>query len=1051
MKLRSTAVHAHIVDSGSKLLQPGDTSKYITFSPQEDAEGSDSSRRVYIDGCTTSDNTASIFKSQGYAEYIRHAFNGGMSAIFLTGAGISKGSDYQLMPVMTDITGYIDSCIRDIHELSMTYTYLGITDQKVIDLCKDKVVFESKIKNGLDSLHHDIDDWTDLRDHILQGSSIPFILSINFERMFDTPMCGKLCIVDLGIPHWAPNPANADSRPGLTSSVKSLQNVMRLVSSDTVVTDINIPTCPLVELLDEFLVGNCKSIFSFFLSSDPKERDNIEGAIEFIPTLRAIKKRENILPVDRRVTFLFEKAKYYQKEKYQLEEQLEEEKKKVDELENDMDEMQTSWNEEKDAILGEVTHWQNKCADIEASFGEANTMSDELKTDYELEILKLSTEMLSLKDVVRKLELEKTLIEGEKMKNLTLYSELESEYEASIIRCDQAEQSIKDLESEKVLLNDQIRKLKHDNDSLNDEIAKLKDHIEQNASTIEDLNSKLKTTSKENIKLEKLITTREAEHEKNISKLEAKIAKLTTQLKEKEVEKNDLAVDLKKNIASQEKELSTKVNEYDSIVKKYEKMLSDLNASLENEAHNHCKTTETLNKKLEKLESDLKDSKALIKDYKKTIKELELNAKVQAENNAVSDEWEMERKYMMKQIENLQKNAKRASEREADLRRENSELLNQWEEDRQRSHTEFLSLKRDLQAANEMTAASKKELQNYSTKLTNPKPTRNKKSAQIPEPEKEAVHDGADKEEVEDFEYQSDEGYYEPEMKNQAPVAPKKSKSAKAKPKSTAQKGRAKPRKKTSESTPEPDDDEEEVAMSEEDDAVSYIEEIEEEEVQPKPKRAQRSQRGANSKTKKPPAKSKKTTKPNSAPKELEDDEGGPNDNHTSSNHAEQEAIQNRVAELTSASIRSTPPRKAKASVSYDETAKQTSKPQRKAKSNTRKKQDENALLNKVPTPDPSSPVSDALDPKPKSVATNKRRSPSIELQTENATRSNSSENSAKEVQSAVSKKKRLTKIAINRALGLNLSDKSRPNLNSKNTALRVQFTVPRLESTQDS
>ncbi|KAJ2803222.1 hypothetical protein H4S07_004510, partial [Coemansia furcata] len=264
LKLQNTEVVVGLVGSQS-IAGPGDTSKYFTCSATSSPE------RVYVDGCTA--DVSNLFSVGNIQSYVKHAVCGGTSALFLAGSGITRMGDYDRKRFMVELCQSIGrSMARYDPDLSMTYAFVGLTDNKIVDFHRDRSVAPERLSYGLADLQHEVEDWEQTEEKILRGSTLPFILSLHFESLKTAPTNGHLCLVDLSIVNWSPTagPSPAPALDGvsgdqyigasngtfnsiLQQSTKSLSSLIHLLANDAVLTGATIPNSALLSLVGEFL------------------------------------------------------------------------------------------------------------------------------------------------------------------------------------------------------------------------------------------------------------------------------------------------------------------------------------------------------------------------------------------------------------------------------------------------------------------------------------------------------------------------------------------------------------------------------------------------------------------------------------------------------------------------------------------------------------------------------------------------------------------------------------------------------------------------------
>ncbi|KAJ1928396.1 hypothetical protein EC988_010175, partial [Linderina pennispora] len=133
-----------------------------------------------------------------------------------------------------------------------------------------------------------------------------------------------------------------------------------------------------------------------YVSSDESPNGSLESTIELIASLRRLKSREIIRPVDRRVLFFYEKAKYYQSEKYRFQDELADTQDEKEALEKDLDDIQRDYSDEREALVKEVSHWQERSRTLEETLDQLRSENEGMEADARWENAKLVTEKLAL-------------------------------------------------------------------------------------------------------------------------------------------------------------------------------------------------------------------------------------------------------------------------------------------------------------------------------------------------------------------------------------------------------------------------------------------------------------------------------------------------------------------------------------------------------------------------------------------------------------------------------------------------------------------------------
>ncbi|KAJ1964878.1 hypothetical protein GGI12_001139 [Dipsacomyces acuminosporus] len=671
LKLQNAEVFVNLVGSQA-LAIPGDTSKYFT------SKASGASERVYVDGCTTGSDK--LFLGFGIQNYVRHAVE-------------ARPSDYDRKQFMADFCRCIGKSMADVDpDLSMTYAFVGVTDSKIIDFHRDRNVNTEKLPHGLADLQHEVDDWEVIENKILKGSTIPFILSLHFESLKGTPTNGHLCLVDLNIADWSPNgsPANDGSAHGhsaslhkLQQSTRSLSSLVHLLANDVILTGATIPSNPLINLVGELLYGEGKTAFVIYLNTEEEASAAIGSTVDLIKSLRKLKTREMIRAVDRRVLFFYEKAKYYQSEKYRFQDELADVQEERESLEKDLDDIQRDFSEEREALVKEITHWQTRSQTLEHTIEALKSETEGMEADARWENAKLVTEKLALKDELRRAEIEMTASEDEKTKLLDLYENLQESYD-----------SLDSLHNELLVayraLKDRYGDLVNENSELRQAADELSEQAQQKEQRIDEMEATIKSASIEhNQRVEEL----EADHARQTEELEVQLRSAAKQVKDLDAKTARLETEIKSLSVSQTAEVSD-----------LQATIKSLSSQLEETQRQATSDSADLSGKLrlaEKANSKLEAEKASLT---RKVDELLAEKEDHSERSAQLGAWNKEREHLQKQIKRLQLTADNAERREAELREESETQWTSWETEKERSHQKYLKLKEKFRQAVEYAA-----------------------------------------------------------------------------------------------------------------------------------------------------------------------------------------------------------------------------------------------------------------------------------------------------------------------------------------------------------
>ncbi|KAJ2395655.1 hypothetical protein GGI05_001484 [Coemansia sp. RSA 2603] len=598
----------------------------------------------------------------------------------MSGAGVTRLGDYDRRKLMRDFCRSIGQCMAHFDpDLSMTYAFVGVTDGRVVDFHRDRNVNMDKIVHGLGDLQHEVDDWEHTEQKILRGATLPFILSLHFESLKGAPTNGHLCLVDMGLVSWAPtgiarDTANEPSGNSnkLQQSVRSFSTLIHLLANDAILSGATVPNNALIGLSAEFLYGECKTAFILYLNTDEGANDELGASVDLIKSLRKLRSREIIRTVDRRVLFFYEKAKYYQGEKYRLQDELTDMQEEKEQLEKDLDDIQRDFGEEREALSKEVGHWQEKSKALEDAIETLKSQSAGIEADAQWENAKLVTEKLALKDELRNAEIEMNAAEDAKSKLLDLYENMQTSYS-------NLDSVYSELLAAYKHLKERFGQLADDNTSQREYAAELESQIKEKEKELANVRAEMDRAAAGHKKRTEEV---EAQHAQETSDLESqlsaanqKAAELGAKVTQLETRTKSLSISQSKEAA----ELQTTIQE----------LSSELEEVQRQSAAESSKLTSSL-RSAEKLIKRLEDERLKLTSR---VEELLANNEVQAEMGSKEALWIREREQLMRQITRLQRTAENAERREAELREESESQWAAWESEKNRNHEKYLKLK----------------------------------------------------------------------------------------------------------------------------------------------------------------------------------------------------------------------------------------------------------------------------------------------------------------------------------------------------------------------
>ncbi|KAJ2331976.1 hypothetical protein GGH92_009065, partial [Coemansia sp. RSA 2673] len=443
----------------------------------------------------------------------------------------------------------------------------------------------------------------------------------------------------------------------LQQSTRSLGSLIHLLANDAVITGVTIPSNALVRLVGEFLYGSSKTAFVLYLSTDAGSGDDMRAAIDLIKALRRLKSRELVRAVDRRVLFFYEKAKYYQSEKYRLQDELTEVQDGKEQVEKDLDDIQRDFGEEREARAKEVGHWQAKSQALEATLTALKSESAGVEADARWENARLVTDKLALRDELRRAEIEMAAAEDAKARLLDLCESLQSSHDsldAVYSELLAAYRALKDANARLSEANVDLTRRAHDADELADQRATQA--------------AQLRTVAADAAKA----------HSQRERELEDRLAHASDALDALRTAETQRSADTAARVAqlgAENRELAESQSD-----------AAALSASLR-AAERQCARLEA-------------DKTALAE----RVECVTADEEAQAELSELRAQWQRERDQLQRQVSRLQQTASNAERREAELREESEAQWNAWENEKSKNHDKYLRLKDRFRQAVEYAA-----------------------------------------------------------------------------------------------------------------------------------------------------------------------------------------------------------------------------------------------------------------------------------------------------------------------------------------------------------
>ncbi|KAJ2766422.1 hypothetical protein IWQ57_004368, partial [Coemansia nantahalensis] len=678
LRLQNTEVFVGLAGS-HHAAQPGDTSKYFTRA----GDGNGGAERVHVDGCTG--DAGRLFAASGLQSYVRHAVEGGTAAVFVSGAGLARGADYDRRGLMAALCREIGRSMAAFDpDLSMTYAFVGVTDSRVVDFHRDRTVGSERLAGGLAGLQHEVDDWEALEAKILRGATLPSVLSLRFESLRGgAPTNGQLCVVDMGVVSWAAGDPldGVDGEAGgmLQQSVHALGRLVRLLSGGGVLAGATVPSCALLDLVGEFLYGQSKTAFVVYLGTDEGAAGEVAATAALAQAVRRLRSREARQPVDRRVVFFYEKARYYQGEKYRLQDELADAQEEKEQAERDLDDVQRDFGEEREALAREVAHWQAKSGDLERTLEAVQAASAGAEAEARLEATRLVTEKLQLRDELRRAEVEMTAAEDAKTRLLDLHDGLQGAY-------DSLDAVYSELVAAYRALKGRYTELADAHSAVADSAAAHERRAERHAAQAAQLKDAVAAH-------DRAAAEQAASHAQQIDDLQSALRDQTQRAREAAARAAQLETTNAALAASQSEEAATR-----------QAAVAELSVQLEAHERQAARDASAAAAELQKAQQAVRRLEAENAALARSAEQLAAAGDAQHDLSEQRLQWDHERDQLQRQIARLQTAAANSQRREAELREESEHQWAAWEDEKTKSHERYIRLKARFRDAVEFAA-----------------------------------------------------------------------------------------------------------------------------------------------------------------------------------------------------------------------------------------------------------------------------------------------------------------------------------------------------------
>ncbi|KAJ1513737.1 hypothetical protein HMI55_005278 [Coelomomyces lativittatus] len=284
---------------------------------------------------------------------------------------------------------------RELDYVRIFYCMIGLTDRKCIDLITERSIQVNFIQKKLSSLYTQASSIDDLIILLQRSYSIPFILLIKLDGMYEFQ--SQLCLADLGWTHVTSKLPR--TTPFLTQSLSKLKDIAHLLYQMPYHGRIHYDGCQLTALSKDFIGGNSRTSFIFKVDLDDPETPEL---LKFADLLRKVKHFVQPTRCDPSLFLKEEKLEKLSIDLQQLEYTIEQQQELVDEQRMALVEKEKeifNYKSELEKNDQFITAMNTEFQDLQTSLVEAQNQVAQLTKQgfqYQLQLLEARDNMKAL-------------------------------------------------------------------------------------------------------------------------------------------------------------------------------------------------------------------------------------------------------------------------------------------------------------------------------------------------------------------------------------------------------------------------------------------------------------------------------------------------------------------------------------------------------------------------------------------------------------------------------------------------------------------------------
>ncbi|OZJ07027.1 hypothetical protein BZG36_00222 [Bifiguratus adelaidae] len=335
-------------------LTCGDNVKCVLI---KDLRSDKEASKLYLDKCIALPlaNGGSPMRATA-ADIVNRCLTGYNAALFVFAMGTFRYAKYNRMDAVITTLELLSNRLKsDTRSISISYSFLGISDKKCVNLLNDRIVQGEQSVNGVsrdrdfiynpaivvaadivaEGIEHtleSVDSVDSIIDKVKLGSSMPFAVSIRLEgsgEMKDGGFIGNIIMFDLGSPRFDTMsilPADISqaisNAPALHSSFAHFASLCQHISQPGYMGDLPYEKTIFTSLAADYVGGSGKSyIIGHVEGMSQLSSSELALFTELLSLMRKIKVREVPNVVDKRVDHLEKKYRYYKEQYWTLHDQ----------------------------------------------------------------------------------------------------------------------------------------------------------------------------------------------------------------------------------------------------------------------------------------------------------------------------------------------------------------------------------------------------------------------------------------------------------------------------------------------------------------------------------------------------------------------------------------------------------------------------------------------------------------------------------------------------------------------------------------------------------